>query len=66
MSNYYIVVFEYFFYQLLLIEYDQNSLKLQNLIKFWAWGPTWPWLNPNLDPGGLTQPQKCVQIGGFP
>ena len=35
--NYYVVVLEYlfpFFYQLLLIEYDQSSLKLKNLMNF--------------------------------
>ena len=63
-GKYYIVVFcSLFFYnQLFLIEYDQNSLKLRNLINFWAWGPTWPLLNPNLDPGVRTQPQKWVQL----
>ena len=35
----------------------------KNLMNFWAWGPTWPWLNPIVDPEGLTQPQKWVQLG---
>ena len=26
---------------------------LKNLINLWAWGPTWPWLNPNLGLGSI-------------
>ena len=40
-----------------------GKLETDNLINFWALRPTWPWLNPNSDPGGLTQPQKWVQFG---
>jgi hypothetical protein len=54
------------FYQLLLIEFCQESFNLKKSDEFLSLMANHTQVNLNMDPGGLYHPQKWVQFSVLP